>query len=349
MSKPYQGSKSYAYWGIEGGGFGLGNPASDQQIPFNPITKLTIPRPEHVVVEEKTCNALETSIVYSEEIKPDEIEVETIFRDPFLLCAVFTNKTVTNPWTGTGDIITGDFTVETHNDYIWAHYYIYHATAPIEKTLKGGKIISYRLLIVKNKPIKEIVKIRFATITDASQAMNVPTAFHDDFISATIGWAFWAGIRYYPPTGASISVATSYIADPKMKYAEIEFIINVLETFKHDTSSKSASYTHHESREYSARIKGDIIDEVLETEIEKDVASRVRDKIFRLTFATGLYLQFTNAMLFSLTKISEVEAGKAVEQEAIYKGMPTLAGVVSACSMSLTYSIAQDPDIMITD
>ena len=343
------GLNSYAYGGIESGGYGTGDPTSDQQIPLNPIIKLSIPRPEHVIIEEKTCNALETSIVYSEELKPDEIEIETIFRDPFLLCAVFTKKTVTNPWTGTDDVITGDFTAETHNDYIWINYHIYHATAPIDKTLKGGKIISYRLLIVKNKPIKEIVKIKFATITDGAHVMNVPTAFHDDFISATIGWAFWAAKRYYSPTGSSISTATSYIADPEMKYDEIEFIINVLETFEYDTSAKSASYTYHESREYMARLKGKITGEALETEIEVDPASRVRNKTFRLTFATGLYLQFTNAMLFSLTKVSDVVAGKAIEQEAIYKGMPTTAGVVSACSMSLTYSIAQDPDCMITD
>ncbi|BDI54860.1 MAG: major tail protein [Lokiarchaeia virus VerdaV1] len=345
----YQGKSSYAYWGIEAGGYGLGNPATDAHIPFNPILKLSIPRPEHVIIEEKTCNSLETSIVYSEELKPDEIEIETIFRDPFLLCATFTKKTVTDSWTGTDDVITGDFTAETHNDYIWAHYYIYDATAPIEKTLKGGKIISYRLLIVKNKPIKEIVKIKFATITDESVAMNVTTTFHDDFISATIGWAFWAAIRYYSPTGSSISTATSYIADPEMKYDEIEFIINVLETFEYDTSAKSASYTYHENREYMARLKGKITGEALETEIELDPASRSRDKIFRLTFATGLYLQFTNAMLFSLTKLEGIEAGKAIEQEAVFKGMPTTAGVVSACSMSLTYSIAQDPDAMITN
>jgi len=345
----YQGKSSYAYWGIEAGGFGLGDTTSDIHIPFNPIIKLSIPRPEYVITEEKLCNALETGMVYSEELKPDEIEIETIFRDPFLLCAAFPNKTVANPWTGTDDVITGDFTVELDNDYIWAHYYIYHATAPIEKTLKGGKIISYRLLIVRNKPIKEIVKIKFATITDESDAMDCATAFHDDFISATCGWAFWAAKRYYSPTGASISVATSYIADPKMKYDEIEFIINVLDTFEYDISSKSAAYTYHESREYMARIKGKIEDEILETEIELDPASRVRDKTFRLTFATGMYLQFTNAMLFSLTKIGDVVAGKAIEQEAIYKGMPTLLGVVSACTMSLTYSIAQDPDTMITD
>jgi len=272
-----------------------------------------------------------------------------IYRDPFLMLAAFTKKVVANPWTGTDNIITGDFTVETHNDYIWANFHIYHATAPIDKTCKGGKIVSYRLLIARNKPVKEIVKIKFATITDGAQVMNIATAFHDDFISATIGWAFWAAKRYYSPTGSSISVATNYIADPEMKYHEIEFIINVLETFEYDTSAKSASYTYHESREYSARIKGDITGEALETEIEKDPASRVRDKIFRLTFAAGLYLQFTNAMLFSLTKISDVEAGKAINQEAVYKGMPTTAGVVSACSASLTYSIAQDPDIMITD
>lgn len=345
----YQGKDSYAYAFIESAGFGLGNPASDQHIPLNPIIKLSVPRPEYVVVEEKTCNSLETSIVYSEELKPDEIEIETIFRDPFLLCSVFTKKTVATPWTGTNNVITGDFTVETHNDYIGMHYHVYHATAPIDKTLKGGKIISYRLLVAKNKPIKEIVKIRFATITDGAQAMNCATAFHDDFISATIGWAFWAGERYYSPTGASISTATVYIADPQMKYDEIEFIINVLETFEHDTSAKSAAYTYHESREYSARIKGKITGEALETEIELDPASRARDLTFRLTFATGLYLQFTNAMLFSLTKLEGIEAGKAVEQEAVYKGMPTLLGVVSACSMSLTYSVAQDPDIMITD
>ena len=340
----YQGTSSYAYWGIESAGFGAGNPASDQHIPFNPIIKLSVPRPEYVVTEEKTCNSLETSIVYSEELKPDEIEIETIFRDPFMACAAFTKKTCTGTY-----VITGDFTAETHNDYIWVHYHIYHATAPIDKTLKGGKIISYRLIVAKNKPIKEIVKIRFATITDGAQAMNCATAFHDDFISATIGWAFWSGKRYYSPTGASISVATVYIADPEMKYDEIEFIINVLETYEHDTSAKSAAYTLHESREYSAKIKGKITGEALETEIELDPASRVRDKTFRLTFATGLYLQFTNAMLFSLTKLSDIVAGKAIEQEAVYKGMPTLLGVVSACSMSLTYTGLPDPDIMITD
>jgi len=345
----YTGKSSYAYGGIESGGYGLGDITIDQHIPFNPIIKLSVPRPEYVITEEKTCNALETNIVYSEELKPDEIEIETIFRDPFWLCMAFTKKTVETPWTGTDDIITGDFTTEDHNDYIFVHYYIYHATAPIEKTVKGGKIVSYRLLVAKNKPIKEIIKIKFATITNESLAMNVVTAFHDDFISATIGWAFWAGKRYYSPTGASISTATSYIADPEMKYDEIEFIINVLETYEYDTSAKSASYTYHESREYSARLKGKITGEALETEIELDPASRTRDKIFKLTIATGLYLQFTNAMLFSLTKLSEIEAGKAIEQEAIYKGMPTTAGVVSACSMSLTYSIAQDPDIMITD
>ncbi len=345
----YLGKSSYAYAFIESAGFGLGNPASDQHLPLNPIIKLSIPRPEYAITEEKLCNALETGMVYSEELKPDEIEIETIFRDPWLLCAVFTKKTVETPWTGTDDVITGDFTVESHNDYIGMHYYIYHATAPIEKTLKGGKIISYRLLVAKNKPIKEIVKIRFATITDGAQAMNVATAFHDDFISATIGWAFWAAMRYYSPIGAAISTTGNYIADPLMKYDEIEFIINVLEAFEYDTSAKSVSYTYHESREYSARIKGKITGETLETEIEVDPASRVRDKTFRLTFATGLYLQFTNAMLFSLTKLEGIEAGKAIEQEAVYKGMPTTAGVVSACSMSLTYSIAHDPDVMITD
>jgi len=340
----YQGTSSYAYAFIESAGFGLGNPASDQHIPLNPIIKLSVPRPEYVITEEKTCNSLETSIVYSEELKPDEIEIETIFRDPWLLCAVFTKKTCTGTY-----VITGDFTVETHNDYIGMHYHIYHATAPIDKTLKGGKIISYRLIVAKNKPIKEIVKIRFATISDGAQAMNCATAFHDDFISATIGWAFWSTKRYYPPTGASISTATVYIADPQMKYDEIEFIINVLETFEYDTSAKSAAYTLHESREYSAKIKGKITGEALETEIELDPASRARTLTFRLTFATGLYLQFTNAMLFSLTKLSDIVAGKAIEQEAVYKGMPTLLGVVSACSMSLTYTGLPDPDIMITD
>lgn len=343
----YQGKSSYAYWGIESGGYGKGDVTSDQHIPFNPIIKLAIPRPEYVITEEKTCNSLETSIVYSEELKPDEIEIETIFRDPFLLCAVFTHKTCTGTY-----VITGDFTAEDHNDYIWAHYYIYHATAPIEKTLKGGKIVSYRLLIAKNKPIKEIVKIKFATITNESEVMNVATAFHDDFISATIGWAFWSGKRYYSPTNTSVAYGGggAFIVDPEMKLDEIEFIINVLETYEHDTTAKSATYTYHESREYMGRLKGKITGEALETEIELDPASRARDMTFWLYISSpNLIIRFTNAMLFSLTKLSDIVAGKAVEQEAVYKGMPTTAGVVSACDMELTYSGLSDPDVMITD
>lgn len=326
--------------------------------PFNPIIRISFPKPEYKIVEERTGDSLVPNIIYTESLEPDEVEIECIFKDPWLLLALFGNKTVEASWDGDAlDAISADFTVLTDADTIKIHYHIDDplTTNDIDKTLFGGIITGYRLIIEAGKLVKEFIKIKVADFKEEVQAMVCADAFHDiKWGTGVGGWADWDSEAPFHSSVCDVKTgAAGATAISGMTWKKTEFIIEIPEAMEQTGESLIVSQHYTESRNWRCEVSGVITTDAMLTEYENTVEARDRDDILKVYIGatTTKFLQMTNIYLAGHTKVpTELVAGKPIEVTLNYKGGVTLAGLVSA----LTYqwkgtAIAQSPDIMITD
>ena len=94
-----ESEKNYAYFKIEGSfaeaediGTGAGGDGNEKHIPFNILSKFTIPKLKYEDVEWNSFASLEPPIIYSKNFKSETASNEAIYGDPFLLLTIFTQQ-----------------------------------------------------------------------------------------------------------------------------------------------------------------------------------------------------------------------------------------------------------------
>lgn len=184
----YTGKGGTIYFGIESAGFGQGNPVVDVHIPFNPMLNFMNPKPRYTETVERTFDKLEPKIVYTNELTPGERQLDAmVFKDPFLMLTMFTNKTVGGTWVAGTGTITADMTTEDDKDSIWIKYKLKDQSLKNhqEYLLKGCILTNYQWIIEPGILLKEQPTIKCINFEANTQPMNSGTDFHDDSFDKT--------------------------------------------------------------------------------------------------------------------------------------------------------------------
>ena len=172
MSTVLTSKKMYIYW-MHNTTWKSGVPATYKHIPFNPITESQgIKVPQRIYDLLRTSDSLYPTIELDKQLEPSTITFKTYYRDLFMMLTVFTKKTVTAAWTGTADVITGDFTDDNCVDENLAVQLHIHdnsgSNKHIDLFLDGGKITGYRLNAEAGGALMEEYDIKFAEITEGT-------------------------------------------------------------------------------------------------------------------------------------------------------------------------------------
>lgn len=350
---PYTGESSYTYWGIEGT-VGAGDPSSDQNIPFNPLPTLSPPQPKYVDVEERTFDSLVPKFVYTGELAPGEGPIEASFRDPFLLLAFFTNKTIGGVWgVGTGTI-TADFTSNADVDTIFIQSHTADQLAAanhVNKLLKHGLPMKYSWVVEVGKLLKEIAEFKFLDFASNTQAPAINNNFHDQSFGSGIGgWGNWddsglGGTGKRSVTNMVLHWGAAVLTALKITSMELSFEVGS-ETIQ-TTDSLGHTVTYRAVRNFQLSLTGIMNDLTGLAQLELIYASRTKQTLqlyYDHTTSEEKYLQFTNAYISPESDIPPIpEAGKSSEITLIIKG-----GEDTAASFSGKYVDRPDPSVLIT-
>jgi len=342
----------YAYWGIEGT-VGSGEPGSDQNIPLNPMASMAAPKPKYVDVVERTFDQLEPKIIYTGELAPGEGPLPMSFRDPFMLLAFFTNKTIGGSWgTGTGTI-TADFTSTADQDTIWLQYQLEDlvASADINKLLKNGRPMKYSWIVETGKLLQEIPEFKFLNFATNIEAPTIANTFHDQsFGSAVGGWGDWDdsgcnGTGKRSPANMVIHWGAAVLTALKITTMTLEFTVGTETIQTIDALGHSVAYLS--VRDFQLTLNGILTDLTAITEFEKLYCNRTTATLqvyYDHTTNEEKYLQFTNAYISPESEIASIpESGKVAETTLIIKG-----GEDCAASFSGKFVDLPDPSAFIT-
>lgn len=180
---------SYAYWG-RGSSFKGGDPSSDEHQAFNPMLSFPIADGGFYVQEfQATFQAMFPNIQWDKERKEGTLSLEMYFRDPFLLLTLFTYKTITASWTGTGDAITGAFTNNDDRDLdIWVQMHLHDHSGNnkhIEFLFDGAEVVKYEWDFGNQKPLIERVDLSFVELDVNDQPVDIDNGFDDASFNET--------------------------------------------------------------------------------------------------------------------------------------------------------------------
>lgn len=334
--------------------FKSGDPSSDKHQPFNPVVESTgIKLPERVFDLIAPVSDLYPQIQVDKNLEPSTITIRTYFREPFMLLTIFTYKTMTSVWTGASDTITGGF--DNRNDVdnnISIQLRIPDPTNSnhVDLLFDGGRITEYRWIGEAQGAVIEEIDIKFAEITESTQAIDVDAGFDDSsFDNATLvldgGWGLW-NINLYPnkKTVLLTKDVTITIGTLNQGFAiqSWKLTLPVPITMEFVASSQIAGIVYEEVRgpwqlEMSGKLTGNQnISEAISTVATKTTATA---KIAYDASPFEKYIQFTNAVLKNIDGLSIPEAGKPIDVTYIYEGS---AG--SVLTYSWTGTEATDPE-----
>jgi hypothetical protein len=348
----YTGTNSYIYWGVEGTK-GAGDPSADQNIPFNPFSAVTPPKPKLIDEVYHTFDKLEPKFVVTNEQEPGEGPFESVFKDPFLLASFFTHKTVGGSW-GTGDgTLAFDFSDIDDVDTIFTQYRIRDqvSTNHVDKLLKYGLPMEYHWIIEPGKLLKETASFKFLDFATNTQAPSINNNFHDQSFGSGIGgWANWdnsglASNGCRSATGMLLKWGGAELTGLKIQNMDMMLKVGSETTLLQPSLVHSAD--RFSTREFSLTLTGKLNDLTLIPEYEAIYASRTKQTL-QLFYDTAVgyekYIQVTNAFISPESDIPGIpEAGEDVDVSLIIKG-----GEEFAASFAGTYLNLPDPTALIT-
>ncbi len=344
MVKTGLGSK--AFWFIESGGWKQGDPYTDIQIGFNPMEKITIPKPTFTQKQIRTSDSLDFNFSFSELLQLGEGEIESVYRDPFLMLTAFGKKVVETPWTGTDDTITADFTADTHRDTIGLNYLKKDSAAggsDLERSLLGGEITSIGLKCETGDLVREVIGVKFAATGQRYKAFTTVPAFDDG------SWSKWNGnaVNGYHSTQVELKFGATGMSSLGFKWKSFEYKSLLEKTQEHVGSSKIADIRYPGNREHTLNLTGKFTDNTLMEELEKDEDDRTHADIeVILTDDVGNeeIRKFTNAIIDTADNYDIPAAAEGKESTLSFKGTRK-----PALTFSGNYDESDDPDDYITD
>lgn len=346
------GNKSYIYWGRHTV-FKAGDPAAQQQHPFNPIISFEGPVIRPIQAQKATCDKEYHNIEYDEKIEQETATISTYFRDPFLLLALFTYKEVPGAWTGTGDNILGNFSTKANrDDDLWIQIHLHDqdevAAADNEVFYDGGTITAYRWIIENGQPMIEECEILFCELTENAQAIDIDAGFDDGaFDRAGIdgGWSMWDG-AYTATTcchSSEVTITKNAAAIPGIDIEKATLEISVPKQRYWIQSSLTAAADFDGLREpYKLTVEGFLTSNTEISELLALIGAKTKDTT-KVQYGTTKYLQFTNSYIQNIEPpISLPEAGEGAKVTITIVG-----GANSVLTYSWTANEATDPSSFI--
>lgn len=334
----YTGVGGEVYWGYEGTELNA-DLSVDKHIPFNKAESVEVPKPKYNDEEKRTFDSYVPKLVYSDELKPGEASFEGFFQDPFLLLAVFTNRTAT--LSGASDyILTGDFSSDSLPS-LFMHYKVIDISGGgnhVERTLLGGMISSYELSGERGKPITESASLMFRNFRVESVAMNCSTNFHDQSFSATGGWANWNSAVHYTK-----DTSITWGGNPLSSIDILSFKLTI-ETNYDSINTMEALYHNRRwpgERHFSLEVSGKFSNKTLMEEFEKVYADRTKADLILYLDTTAGYekkITITNAYVAEHDVFNIPKIGEALEGTITFRG-----GVDTSISFNGTYQNVPDP------
>jgi len=348
----YAGQGSYIYWGVEGTAL-AGDPASDQNIPFNPMLSGPLPEPSYEVEELRTFDSLEPKIVYTTSLKPGEGSFETSFRDPFLLLTFFTHKAVGGTWgTGTGTI-TADFTAVDDVDTIWVQSHLEDQSGSAnhrDRLLKGGLPVKYEWVGEPGKLLKEVASFKFLDFGTGTQAPSISNDFHDQSWGSGVGgWADWDDSGLGSTGKRSVKDVTIKWGGSAISGINIsKFALSFEVGYNTEQVMSSLGHTVYwrTVRNFSLKVDGKLTGLAMVQEMEKTFANRSKQTLavyYDATSGEEKYLQFTQAYVKAADFPAIPAAGESVNYSVTFAG-----GEDTEASFSGSFVDLPDPSSMVT-
>lgn len=349
----------YVYW-CRNSTFKSGDPSSDKQQPFNPIVSSAgIKMPERIYELMTPVSDLYPQIEVDKNLEPSTITFRCYFRDPFLMLTLFTYKGVPSPWTGTSDTITANFSTRDDVDNnICVQLRIPDPSGDgnhVDLLFDGGQIVEYRWMGEEQGAVMEEIDIKFAEISENTQAVDIDNGFDDESFNSTTlnldgGWSLWnknlfASKKVILLT-KDVTVTIGDVAPPGIQIQSWTLTIPVPHAMEFIASSQVAGIVYEEVRgPWKLDLVGKLIGNDNISEAIATLASKTKATAKLEYDETPLskYFQFTNSVLKNIDGLSIPEAGKGIDVTYMYEG----AGG-SVLSYNWTGTEADDPRSHIT-
>lgn len=343
----YTGKGSYIYIKTEGSTFGFSAAAigASGHIPVNPCLDLSnLPEPKYREKIIKTMDSEHALLIYTELMEKGTADLEFIFKDIFLMAMAFHYKVVDTPWTGTDDDITMDFTAITHRESFMLHIHIDHATDPVDITFYGCQIEAYKWVVTPGELMKEVVTISCINAKEDVQVMVCANGFHDQrWGSAVGGWGNWDSDAPYHASQCTPTIGGAITSIALQSYS-IGF--EYPKKTEHTTDSMIALNVNYDDFPvYFFEVEGPMLTDAELVEIRKTFANKTTNQTIKVTFGDATkYMQFINGYLKTCDNVKIPDSATVYKHKIRYEG-----GVNTALNVALRYSIATDPDPMITN
>jgi len=197
--------------------------------------------------------------------------------------------------------------------------------------------------------MKEVVTISCVNAKEDVQIMSQSqTNFHDDRFSQsgvnTGGWADWDTSAPYHASQCTPSLGGTAINTLATQAFSIGF--EYPKKGDHTTDSYLATTINYDDFPvYFLELEGAMLSDAELVEIRKTFANKTTNQTCKVTFGVATkYMQFTNGYLKMVDNVKIPDAATAYKHKIRYEG-----GVDPALTVALRYSIATDPDPLITD
>jgi len=348
---PYTGIDSYAYWGIESGGYKQGDPSVDQNIPFNKMKTLPPPKGQYTQSVERTFDSLIPNCIFTEALTPGTGSLEMALRDPFLMLAAFSHKAVSGSWgTGTG-VIDADFSDFDDEDTIWIQYRNADKAGSnhIDRLLTGGKITQYKLMVEPAKLLKEVVAIKMASFSDNTQAMSCSNDFHNQAWGSGVGgWSNWddSGLLDCGKSARELVIKWNAVDITGLKIQTMEMVIDLPDESIQEFSDLEQTEHWRGAIDFTLTISGKVNDKTLLEEAEKTYENKAKQTLILYiddTVGEEKYIQVTNVYVDSHDVVAIAPAGESSEASVVFKG-----GEDMAISYKGNFVDLPDPSALIT-
>jgi len=344
----------YIYF-IRNATFGSGDPSSDLHQPLNPIVSSAgIKLPERIYELIAPVSDLYPQIEVDKNLDPSTITLRSYFREPFLMLTLFTYKSLPSYWTGTSDTITANFSNRNDVDNnLGIQLRLPDPSGSgnnVDLFFDGGKIVEYRWVGEAQGAVMEEVDIKFAEITENTQAIDIDDGFDDSsFDSASLGldggWALWNKNLYTSKKVILLTKDVTITAGTLLDGLQTQswkLTLPVPHTMEFIASSHVAGIVYEEVRgPWTLELDGKLTGNQSIAEAIATLANKSSATAKLLYDATPLdkYFQFTNAVLKNIDGLSIPEAGKGIDVTYVLEG----AGG-SVLSYNWTGTEADDPE-----
>jgi len=308
--------------------FKSGDPSSDKQQPFNPIVESTgIKMPERVYELIAPVSDLYPQIEVDKNLEPSTLTFRCYFREPFLMLTLFTTKRLPSSWTGTSDKIYANFDNRNDVDHnIGVQLRIPDPSGSanhVDLFFDGGKVVEYRWVGEAQGAVMEEIDIKFAEITQSTQAVDIDEGHDDgsfDGIDRDGGWALW-NLNLYADKRVvlltkDITITIGNSAPLGLAIQSWKLAIPVPVAMEFVASSFVAGIIYEEVRgTWTLELSGKLADNQAIVEALKTIADKTKSnaKLQYDDAPLDKFFMFTNAVLKNIDGLSIPDAQKPIE------------------------------------